>query len=175
MNIIDHTSDDIRQIVPADMSFLSDADQQITEALHHILGALLPNAGVGDTIAVTGCVRTQTGPDFNAGYSISGGTLLHGGRLYTLDAAQWSEALITSTSQGGGSTSYQQKGCISFEEEVAAPSPVYGQSLQLDQQPHRHLVARLKVGQRNTTTNAFTPPVGVADYIFPDEIKRITQ
>ena len=177
MNIIDHTSDDIRQIVPADFSFLSDADQQVTAALHAALAALLglnPDA----TIAVSGCQYsddrdvdpTSVPSDLNC--QLTAGTLLHGGRLYTLAAYSWQQL-----NPEGRRFGTMPHACISFEEQLAAPSPVYGADLTLSQQPHRHLVARLCMGVLNNTyqPNLFTPPNGVTDYILPTQIHHISQ
>ena len=172
MNIIDHTSDDIRQIVPADFSFLSDADQQVTAAPHAALAALLgldPDA----TIAVSGCQysddRSTMPSELNC--QLTAGTLLHGGRLYTLAAYSWQQQNPESR------IGTMPHACISFEEQLAAPSPVYGADLTLSQQPHRHLVARLCMGVLDNTyqPNRFTPPNGVTDYILPTQIHHISQ
>lgn len=182
MNIIDHTSDDIRQIVPADMSFLSDADQQITEALHHILGALLGGSGT-ETIVLGGCTVTSQ-PTADADITLrtlSPGILLHGGRIYHTPGGTWEEyELHAGATYQTGLGATVAGGIISFSAAIAAPSPVYGQSLQLDQQPHRQLSAAIVQSTKTLRFSAFQfqeewtyDGQGLSDYIPVSDMKRL--
>lgn len=165
MNIIDHTSDDIRQIVPADFSFLSDADQQITAALHATLAALLGGDG-SETIVLQGCQITS---DYDASestvdggirigprvinYSMTDGLLLHRGRLYELPAASWTEANMSAELTVMGVTRTLPTGLIVFADQQQHPSPVYGQNLELSEAPHRRLTAAIEQATMSVNFN----------------------
>lgn len=202
MNIIDHSSDNIRQIVPQDMSFLSDADQQITQALQLVLAALLGGNGT-ETIVLRGCEITTTDPWHNGTavngnsivndtnvptytYGITAGLILHGGRIYELEAATWVKGNGNYLMYGFDREVTMPAGIIVFEDESVAPSPVYGEGLEPDQHPHRRLVARVEqttVTQRaraglaqdahSAATSTPTYHTSATDYIAPTAMKRI--
>ncbi len=169
MNIIDHSSDEIRQIVPADFSFLSDADLSITAALQAVLDRASGTAN--GSYIISGCQLTPdpSDPDYGRSYTLDGvlhtfsmqthggtavgsysyslasGVILHGGRLYTLAGGSFlfnrTDTLLTLTSM------HRKEGFVVFSSPVAAPSPVYGESLALDQSPHRSLSAAVAQGE----------------------------
>lgn len=178
MNFIDHSADEIRQIIPQDFSFLSDADFAVTAALQALLDQA---AGVtGGTYIISGCQFTPDvndtdygtycwGPqDLNSNnrsnkatlanhyglnpgtytYHIADGILLHGGKLYTLTGGDFDHQRIVDIYWNIPRTHDEtyQKGYIAFGSQVVSPSPVYGESLQLDQSPHKALVAAIAQG-----------------------------
>ena len=212
MNIINHSSDDIRQIVPADFSFLSDADQQVTLALQHLLDRLSGTSG--GTYILSGCGLT-TDPDDHAytptpyrtsvdggvpayytdhdlsshestvadtyTYHIADGTLLHGGKIYTLHGGDFGFSTYVDNHFTTPIFPVSSTGFIVFGSVAAAPSPVYGEDLQLSQNPHQSLAATVATGTEqyvidNGTTNivlTYTVPGNPTDFVCVKNLIKI--
>lgn len=183
MNIIDHSSDNIRQIVPQDLSFLSDADQQICSAIHSILAALLGGTGT-EPIAISGCEITDrdTGLTLSVAhrYTISQGLVLINGKIYEFLGGNYQSGTTNNTSipsigAAAVITNTTYTPYIILDDQPVTPSPVYGESLQLDQYPHRRLTASLFQEIATTTNGTTTYPNGQAPAgsISLSSLKRI--
>lgn len=140
MNIIDHSSDSIRQIVPQDLSFLSDADQQLAQALQMVVRALCGLDASQQPVALDGCVDSRLANPMGSHPTLTGGTLLYQGRLYELEACAVPSPTLSVVQDGvqTGSEPY-----LRLWDETADPSPVYGIDYTLSEQPHRRLRAEL--------------------------------
>lgn len=142
MRIVDESSNSGRQIVPEDMNYLSLADREVVKAMECIVKAMTGMAAK-DAIVVSGCeVSWEPGTREEEGlYKIGDGVILWDGLLWDLQGIEVS----------GNATPMAQKIdlCIVFDRTRSVrPSPVYGMTLELDQNPHKNMTA--KVAESNT-------------------------
>ena len=179
MKIIDHSSDEIRQVVPGDFSLLSDADQDMTAALQSVLSVLLGGDG-SETVVVSGCEvetddrRWDGGGIINDGerhtysYEMAPGVLLHGGRLYDFEGGSWTEEHVAAGDDLGSVLTLgwtYRCGLIVFGRETASPSPVYGEGQELTERPHQRLVAKVEQSEATVRLNVMdSAGLGVAEY-----------
>lgn len=162
MKIIDHSGDQVRQIVPQDMSFLSDVDQQIAAAIGGMIGKMF---GVTNDMAVVmeGMERYLVqSPSSQVGSSltISEGVVLHRGRLYSFGGG-------TVESTGRFTESYATRFCLKFtDSDTVAPSPVYGATIEQTVNVHKELKAVLAQTAEMTEAD---------DYVVLNLVKVIPQ
>ncbi len=163
MKYIDHSSDDVRQIVPGDMSFLSDADQEVVEAMGGMLCSLF---GVTEKMAVVmkgmraSLVLRET-PAVGSMMTIEGGVVLHGGKLYTFSGG-------SVEGQSRILEGYASNYALLFtESDVVNPSPVYGETIAFTETPHKEmravLVAKASIDESND------------DYVLLKDVKVMPQ
>lgn len=132
MNIVDESKDGVvRQVVPADFSFLSLADRQITKAMSKLVLSL---TGLSDDKPIVlGIVSTERNNTFKQ-YSFGPATLLWNGLVVECPKIQ----------SNGGFDSWNAflKGTfISPVSKVVSPSPVYGDGLVKDVYVHKAVQA----------------------------------
>ena len=144
MRIIDDTSNAGRQIVPEDMNYLSLADREVVRSVECLM-KMLTGIVQAEAIVVSGCEvtfsrRTLTEESL---YSIANGVIMRDGVLWDLEGME----------EKGAARSpivYNTSLSIVFDRtKVVKPSPVYGKTLELDQEPHKNMTARVvKTGER---------------------------
>ncbi len=148
MKIINHSGDTVRQIVPQDMSFLSDADQQIVEAFGNILGMMFGLSG-DSALVMQGMDRTFVPPsgDRMGSLSFTGGVVMHNGKLYSFAGGEVG-------GMGGLPESYGSQFCLKFtENDTVAPSPVYGANIETTVSVHKERRAVLVATPSEPTSN----------------------
>lgn len=127
----------MRQIVPEDFTHLSRADQQLAAALEGVLKKLF-GLDAGVAIVVRGMTTTWGGGEnISARWStltIGEGAVLWNGLLWEFGGAELQNTSITTA---GGDWK------LVMEKVTTAPSPVYGESIELDVSPHK--VCRCRV------------------------------
>lgn len=138
MRIIDDTSNKGRQIVPEDMNYLSLADREVVGALESLMKAM---AGIGsqEAVVMSGCAVSYTRRTLTAEglYRIGNGVIMWNGVLWDLEGME-----VTGT--GKTPMAYNTELSIVFDRtKVVSPSPVYGMTLELDQEPHKRMTARV--------------------------------
>lgn len=139
MKIIDNTSNAGRQIVPEDMNYLSLADQQVVSALESLMKAMT-GMSQGSAIVVSGCgvEFSRSLADNTSLYKIANGVVLWNGLLWDLTGMEVPGTGMNTT------LTYDTELSIVFDRTaVVAPSPVYGKTLVLDQNPHKNMTARV--------------------------------
>ena len=161
MNIVDESKDGVvRQVVPADFSFLSLADRQITNA---ISGLVLALTGLSDEKPIVlGLVPIEKNNMFNQ-YSFGPATLLWNGLVVECPKIQ----------SNGGFASWNDflKGTfISPVSKNVSPSPVYGDGLVKDVYVHKVVQADTVRGENECTLSElqFLPQILTNEQGFVD-------
>lgn len=147
MNTITEEGKSIRQIVPADFVFLSQADRQICKALHGLLCTLAGHGGYTGAIVMTGmsCVfgSQQVLPTT---VTLRKGTVLYDDRLWDLEEDYQFTTTYHSDHDGGWAAQVEASFSdyeMYFVEETAPPSPVYGADETVTVSPHKRNVCRI--------------------------------
>lgn len=143
MNIVGTEGNSVRQIVPAEFNFLSMADRQVVAAMEGVVrmmyglesGQAVVVEGMGatwepTTTGTTGDLqltqRVTLAPGvvmWNGGlWEFEGATIEGLGRLQPINGDEW---------------------VLVMSEQVAPPSPVYGETIALDVSPHKRMVCTL--------------------------------
>lgn len=128
MNIVDESKDGaVRQVVPADFSFLSLADRQITKAMS---GLVLSLTGLSDDKPIVlGVVSSERNNTFKQ-YSFGPATLLWNGLVVECPKIQ-SNGVFASWND------FLRGTFISPVSKNVSPSPVYGDGLVKDVYVHK--------------------------------------
>lgn len=138
----------IRQIVPADFTFLSQADGQVVKAIEGVLklmfgyGGVYPPSSQHETWSADGALIVK-GVDVaysNSIATLNPGVILYDGRLWDLESgASWG---YDATGSHGLEASFEARALV-FEEKVVEPSPVYGASDSVTVSPHVNSTCRI--------------------------------
>ena len=130
MNIVDESKDGVvRQVVPADFSFLSLADRQITKAMSKLVLSL---TGLSDDRPIVlGIVSTERNNTFKQ-YSFGPATLLWNGLVVECPKIQ-SNGVFASWND------FLKGTFISPVSKNVSPSPVYGDGLVKDVYVHKQV------------------------------------
>lgn len=144
MKITNHNGDEIRQIIPQDMSFLSDADQQIVAAMQGILCSMF-GISSDKAIVVNGMkfqYKKANASLVDKTYiiTVGEGSMIYNGRLYNCLGGS-----ITIADFVPGSS--LNKIALELNESNALPA-VYGESLTTNVQVHIETVATLKLASQ---------------------------
>lgn len=146
MKITNHNGDEIRQIIPQDMSFLSDADQQIVAAMQ---GVIMRMFGISEdkAIVVNGMQFSYKKASANLlekNYilSVSEGSMIYHGKLYNCLGGS---VTLFNMVPGTAATTV----ALELNESNALPA-VYGESLTTNVQVHVETVATLKLASQVT-------------------------
>lgn len=139
MNIVDESKDGVvRQVVPADFSFLSLADRQVTKAMSKLVLSL---TGLSDEKPIVlGNVAISRNDTFEQ-YSFGPATLLWNGLVVECPKIQ----------SNGGFDSWNAflKGTfVSPVSKNVSPSPVYGEGLEKDVYVHKVVQAEADTVRR---------------------------
>lgn len=139
MKIINHNGDSVRQIVPQDLSYLSDADQQIAAAIGGVLGKMFGLTS-GMAVVMKGMNRSlviQQAPLTGSILTIDAGEVYYDGKLYSFGGG-------TVVNTGLFSESFSSRFCLKFTDtDTVAPSPVYGATIAQNVIVHKSLKAVL--------------------------------
>lgn len=148
MNIVGTEGNSVRQIVPAEFNFLSMADRQVVAALEGVLKAMY-GLEARQAVIVSG-MQTQTILIWTS--SEASGMVIAGQRFtVTEGVVMWNGCLWEF---GGGSWETHRESqnpseyVLVMSEEVAPPSPVYGENITLDVTPHKRAVCTLMSAER---------------------------
>lgn len=155
MNIVDNEGEAVRQVVPADFRFLSDADQQVTAIMEKILEAAY---GI-----VEGCPIAVSGVELNVLVRVvdrvatrilkyGSGTLLWNGVAWDMAGG---EAVVP---PGSGTRTPLESMVIVFTMDAVPPSPVYGATDTVQVSPHKRATAYI-VGADEAGDNDLTAPL----------------
>lgn len=162
MKIIDHSGDTVRQIVPQDMSYLSDVDQQIAAAIGGMLGKMFGLTS-GMAVVMQGMNRNlvvQQLPQTGSTLTIDAGEVYYNGKLYSFGGGS-----VTST--GRFTENFASMFCLKFTDtDTVTPSPVYGATISQNVSVHKNLKAVLAKTSDMTEND---------DYVTLGNVKVIPQ